>query len=221
MHIVPFRNTTNTEPDPIAVLRTCGLFATNNTDSIIIRISAKLFDFSPVCVRFQLLPRPYRARYCDDCCHPLPNLMAITREWPSLARHPFPIQPTSHSLLAGPPWTPINQSQFQYGCRETFAETIQSDRGQGYFWQSCFCGSQFRPGGHNCSSSLSLHYLHVSNHHLHTPSSIVWGCWCGAALGSDISLGKSQSDDIRTTHIRGGETEEHTHLVDQLSLCKP
>lgn len=24
-----------------------------------------------------------------------------------------------------------------------------------------------------------------------------------------------------TTHIRGGETEEHTHLVDQLSLCKP
>lgn len=119
MHIVPFRNTTNTEPDPIAVLRTCGLFATNNTDSIIIRISAKLFDFSPVCVRFQLLPRPYRARYCDDCCHPLPNLMAITREWPSLAWHPFPIQPTSHSLLAGPPWTPINQSQFQYGCRET------------------------------------------------------------------------------------------------------
>lgn len=100
-------------------LRTCGLFATNNTDSIIIRISAKLFDSSPVCVRSQLLPRPYRARYCDDCCHPLPNLMAITREWPSLAWHPFPIQPTSHSPLAGPPWTPINQSQFQYGCRET------------------------------------------------------------------------------------------------------
>lgn len=107
--------------DPIAVLRTCGLFATNNTDPIIIRISAKLLDSSPVCVRSQLLPHPYRDRYCDDCCHPLPNLMAITREWPSLV----PLPNTTHILLR-PGWAskdshqPVRpHTQFQYGCRAT------------------------------------------------------------------------------------------------------
>lgn len=152
--------------DPIAVLRTCGLFATNNTDPIIIRISAKLFDSSPVCVRSQLLPHPYRDRYCDDCCHPLPNLMAITREWPSLV----PLPNTTHILLR-PRWAskdshqPVrphtHSSNTAVEQQQTFAETIQSDRGQGYFWQSCFCGSQFRPGGHNCSSSLSLSPLAI------------------------------------------------------------
>lgn len=40
--------------------------------------------------------------------------------------------------------------------------------GHGHFWQSCFCGSQFRPVGHNwlTSSAASFSPASPSNHHL-------------------------------------------------------
>lgn len=102
----------------------------------------------------------------------------------------------------------------------TFAQTIQFHScGHEHFWQSCFCGWEFRPVRHNwltssasfsSTSRLITIWVHIVFAY-DGPSR----CWfCILLVRLEWLVGNSQpwtSYDIQS----------HTHLVNQLSLCKP